>query len=665
MYANNSYQVHELKQCGAETECVAESNVTYSCIFFDGRHVFNGKISHARNDIKKSLTNYSMIKPKQINVNDPRKYIIHPIQPSEFECTKKSCPCQKHKIHSDNDDKANEPRMMHDHSKIIYHVTDYEITRKADMVSNQSMNSNLKAGIAIPKMLLFHENDNKTDLFVQVVDIIINTKYHKIVISDGHQIFHCRISPKCKIFSLTLKKHIPSLEKYDIIQILQWNVVKQLTSEDGLEIIAVQLIQNYDSIIASNPTPYFYPYSGNNNVLGIVFSKDVLAHIQPLSCGCSCLCQRDVKYVNKNCKNFFWDVFFEQYQTSNLIQKSFRAFSDKTFIKNIFKSKNERERDKIIKLTDTRWIYCKKCVVQFIIVPKYLKMLITAMKLRCNVNNNLNLDNYFEAILVKIFHYPLLVRFMVNNYWKLIINYWISSLIAFFPYKDKILNNTNRDIVLATVFKSSALANIHFVILKLFEMRYFKTKHIKFIFSCYGNVLEELLFILRAGYLSHLKHFDDTKIQRIELDRVYRIIMYLVKFKPTTKYIEQQQKQVILKLYDAQTDGINDCASMLKFGKKYINQIVEKTKRSLHKEEKQFLKQSVKNWKSIGSQCQNMKCHKSGDSLKICKGCKLVFYCSKRCQKIDWNRYRFGHRIKCKIFAKTKLRKQTHKFHLA
>ena len=76
------------------------------------------------------------------------------------------------------------------------------------------------------------------------------------------------------------------------------------------------------------------------------------------------------------------------------------------------------------------------------------------------------------------------------------------------------------------------------------------------------------------------------------------------------------------------------------------------------------------------TQCQNRKCgkkylkHKFGvDSLPIskkasvhkslecirkfyvCKGCKLTFYCSRRCQKIDWNMY--GHKQFCNRVKKT------------
>ena len=47
--------------------------------------------------------------------------------------------------------------------------------------------------------------------------------------------------------------------------------------------------------------------------------------------------------------------------------------------------------------------------------------------------------------------------------------------------------------------------------------------------------------------------------------------------------------------------------------------------------------------------CGNIKCdriRKDVNKMYKCKGCCLVRYCSKRCQKIDWNAY--NHKTCCK-----------------
>ena len=45
---------------------------------------------------------------------------------------------------------------------------------------------------------------------------------------------------------------------------------------------------------------------------------------------------------------------------------------------------------------------------------------------------------------------------------------------------------------------------------------------------------------------------------------------------------------------------------------------------------------------------KNKKIKKGELDLIICKKCKLVYYCSKRCQKCDWNKY--NHKLVCSYF---------------
>ena len=45
-------------------------------------------------------------------------------------------------------------------------------------------------------------------------------------------------------------------------------------------------------------------------------------------------------------------------------------------------------------------------------------------------------------------------------------------------------------------------------------------------------------------------------------------------------------------------------------------------------------------------QCGNPKCNRvNTDDMKICGGCQLIYFCSRRCQKICWNRC--NHKYHC------------------
>ena len=50
--------------------------------------------------------------------------------------------------------------------------------------------------------------------------------------------------------------------------------------------------------------------------------------------------------------------------------------------------------------------------------------------------------------------------------------------------------------------------------------------------------------------------------------------------------------------------------------------------------------------------CNNAKCKVTGGDMKLlrCKQCRVTFYCSKKCQKYDWNVY--GHKSLCSSFIK-------------
>lgn len=57
--------------------------------------------------------------------------------------------------------------------------------------------------------------------------------------------------------------------------------------------------------------------------------------------------------------------------------------------------------------------------------------------------------------------------------------------------------------------------------------------------------------------------------------------------------------------------------------------------------------QRKKENKEMGKHCDT--CFKSSPDIKKCEGCKLLYYCSKECQKRHWDD---GHKRECKSFRK-------------
>eukprot|EP01083_Nonionella_stella_P067947 180048_1 len=659
---DDNYQIFDLELLDQHSnpDYIIGNIECYSCFLFNGLHCFRAILYHDKFDDELKLTKYSIVKPLTVKQFDPAIYLDIPLSPTCSASAPNECGCCSLPF-----DPMPETISVHDHSRIYYVISNYQIIKRYQITLGADYRYSpipFLSSAAISKIIEFNEM-SQTGAIFQVLDIITCNRINRaiyeydakyqIVISDGQQLIHAVISANISHFI-----EQGNVRKFDIVHVLKWTVTRGKQIKTGLFIDSnIQHLSKCSAMIGK-PRPYHHEYpsaiSDASECLSYLLSPELLSKIQRLKCGCSCIHKRDIKDINTECEQFAWGKveMAQCLMLPHLIKTSLNELDTQ--------GKRHEMSSKLFKILDSRWTFCKHCVVQFIFDERNLKQLVNAIKRRCDFNNNQNFDWYCSAMLAKIMHYPLIAKYLVRNHGSLILEYWVKTIILWcIMIKPKMSSDiSNRNNLLRY---TECVQNLNFCILKLFEMNYIRQEHVKFIMDASiggennckaSNILDELISYLRMYYLKislpSSYHAQTVPIQKLS---GYRIICYLLGL----FNIKHKQWTLIANplayadaLYNEKTDGINECALMLKYGQMYIYQVMMKQwQRKETKWVKQVIKASITRWRSIGSQCQNMKCHRMGKGLKICKGCKIVYYCSKRCQKIDW--LRFNHGMYCKL----------------
>ena len=98
-----------------------------------------------------------------------------------------------------------------------------------------------------------------------------------------------------------------------------------------------------------------------------------------------------------------------------------------------------------------------------------------------------------------------------------------------------------------------------------------------------------------------------------------------------------RQKPQLTKKHKPSTKWLVSCCEYISFINKYKNIVFDT--------EDNKIKSSYKKYKVCAYlKCSKLKTKKNKIKMKICKGCMLVYYCSRKCQKHDWN---LKHRTLC------------------
>eukprot|EP01084_Bolivina_argentea_P063098 115259_1 len=182
-------------------------------------------------------------------------------------------------------------------------------------------------------------------------------------------------------------------------------------------------------------------------------------------------------------------------------------------------------------------------------------------------------------------------------------------------------------LLLPIIVNMSLMKKIHWKILGCHFENLLKTITTEFKYNTYltinfGNIFMNLLLMLMVFILKHT-HKNQNKVMK-SYNTQWRHIL-----KKTT---DKKQSAMILQFISLTNNH--------KLYNLYnsLNEII--------------VKYDNMRWKKM--KCIRCRVTRQYVDLMKCKSCKVIRYCSKKCQKLDWNRY--NHRQQCKTF--TKMRKQ-------
>lgn len=188
----------------------------------------------------------------------------------------------------------------------------------------------------------------------------------------------------------------------------------------------------------------------------------------------------------------------------------------------------------------------------------------------------------------------------------------------------------------------------------MYTANYWKYEHISFLINI--GFLQSLAKTMRYKYFNKYKRNSDTLRKMIDL---LMMIMYSITHSYSSDLAEllynDWQRQLAI-----EKQRLNSNQKLFHNWSTHITQhqnLIKSFVNSFSKYEMDYLLKQLNDASGLKCMkiCDNAKCNKyqckdkhKFQKLKLCKMCKIVRYCSKKCQKIDWS----NHKRKCKELAK-------------